>query len=112
MDQNNEQSFNTEYNSGSQNPVLYLAPYSTPDLKYSNISSQQEHLIDQEVPPLPGKGAITKVNPKSPGFYSRIFLVPKNDGGQRSVINFRPLNQFVDKKSFKMDTLKSVKEIL
>ena len=83
-----------------------------PDLKYLNISPQQEYLIDLEVQSLLEKGAVTKVNPKSPGSYSRIFQVPKEDGGQRPVINLRPWNQFVDKKTFKMDTLKSVKEIL
>ena len=69
-------------------------------------------MIDQEVQSLLEKGTITKVNPESPSFYSRIFLVPKKDGGQHPVINLCPLNQFVDKKSFKMDTLKSLKEIL
>ena len=29
-----------------------------------------------------------------PGFYSQLFLVPKKDGGLRSVINPRPLNRF------------------
>ena len=41
------------------------------------------------------------------GFYSTFFLVPKKTGEMRPVINLRPLNRYLRKQHFKMDTLKS-----
>ena len=42
------------------------------------------------------------------GFYSTFFLVPKKSGDLRAVINLRPLNQYLKTQHFKMDTLKTV----
>ena len=54
------------------------------------------------------KGAIEKVSP-SPGFYSRLFVVPKKDGGFRPIINLKLLNkQYLDPPYFRMDTAKDV----
>ena len=46
--------------------------------------------------------------PDSPGFYSRMFIVPKSTGGWRPIIDLSPLNQFVRKTKFKMETPKTV----
>ena len=45
---------------------------------------------------------------KSPGFYSTFFLVAKKDGGQRPILNLKPLNQFVKVSKFKMCTPQTV----
>ena len=42
------------------------------------------------------------------GFYSTFFLVPKKSGGLRPVINLRPLNRYLKKQHFKMDSLSTV----
>ena len=42
------------------------------------------------------------------GFYSTFFLVPKKKGKMRPVINLRPLNKYLRKTHFKMDTLSKV----
>ena len=71
----------------------------------------------REVTALLGKGAIEEVNPLSqtPGFYSRIFLVPKKDGGFRPVFDLKALNKafraFV-KEKFKMTTPRVVTNAL
>ncbi len=39
-----------------------------------------------------------------PGFYSRTFTVPKHTAGWRPTIDLSPLNQFVEKTKFKMET--------
>ena len=44
----------------------------------------------------------------SPGYYSRLFLVPKPDGSFRSIIALEKLNQFIVVPSFKMETLFSI----
>ena len=48
------------------------------------------------------KQAIQVVSNKSPGFYSRIFIVPKQGSDKwRPIIDLSALNQFVVKESFK-----------
>ena len=42
------------------------------------------------------------------GFYSTFFLVPKKNGKLRPVINLRPLNRYLRKTHFKMDTMTKV----
>ena len=44
----------------------------------------------------------------SPGYYSRLFLVPKPDGSFRPIIDLKKLNQFLVVPSFKMETLSSI----
>ena len=44
----------------------------------------------------------------SPGYYSRLFLVPKPDGSFRPIIDLKKLNQFIMVPSFKMETLFSI----
>ena len=44
----------------------------------------------------------------SPGYYSRLFLVPKPDGSFRPIIDLKKLNQFLIVLSFKMETLFSI----
>ena len=43
-----------------------------------------------------------------PGYYSRLFLVPKPDGSFRPIIDLKKLNQFIIVPSFKMETLFSI----
>ena len=49
-------------------------------------------LMDEEVRALLQKDAIEKA-PKIPGFYSRVFLVPKKDGRMRPIISLKPPQQ-------------------
>ena len=54
------------------------------------------------------KKAIVEVSP-SPGYYSRLFVVTKKDGGWRPIINLKRLNKlFLDPPHFRMDTTKDV----
>ena len=50
---------------------------------------------------------------QSPGFYSRLFLVPKKEPGVwRGILDLSTLNLFVIKESFKMETAEHVREHL
>ena len=55
----------------------------------TTMNSDKAELLDAEVTELLRKGAIEKCN-RGPGFYSRMFLVPKKGGKSRPIIN---LNQ-------------------
>ena len=46
------------------------------------------------------------------GYYSTYFLVPKNDGGHRSILNLKFFNLNVSKTSIKMETLHSIIAIM
>ena len=48
------------------------------------------------------------MDPTSPGYYSRLFLVPKPNGSFRPIIDLKKLNQFIVVPSFKMETLFSI----
>ena len=53
----------------------------------------------------PSKGAVEEIHTVSPGFYSRIFLVPKKNGKVRLIIDLSTLNRHVFIQSSKMETL-------
>ena len=46
------------------------------------------------------------------GFYSTLFLAPKKNGKMRPVINLLPLNRYLVKKHFKMDSMKQVIQLV
>ncbi|MCS5551062.1 MAG: reverse transcriptase domain-containing protein, partial [Gammaproteobacteria bacterium] len=70
--------------------------------------------ILEEVKKLLGKGAIELVPPgqEGQGFYSTFFIVPKKDGGLRPILNLKPLNVYMEKSHFKMETLRSIIQAL
>ena len=67
-------------------------------------------ILMSEVKKLLGKAAIEAVPfaDRQQGFYSTFFLVTKKTGDYRAVINLRPLNQYLKTQHFKMDTMKTV----
>ena len=69
--------------------------------------------LDEEVHSLLHKGAVERVsNPLSPGFYGRIFVVPKTSGGWRPVLDLSTLNRFLVDCSFRMETPASVRDAI
>ena len=85
-----------------------LSPVPIP-MKWFRDTEQSNALL-REIMSLPNKGAIEELDPRSlsPGFYSRLFLVPKTDGSYRPVFDLKSLNQFVHKEKFKMTTPRTV----
>ena len=77
-----------------------------------NLFRDTEHSrsLCREITTLLDKRAIEELDPQSlsPGFYSRIFLVPKTDGSYRPVFDLKSLNHFVQKEKFKMTTPRTV----
>ena len=67
--------------------------------------------LQQEVDMLLSKEAILAVvAPHSPGFYSRLFAVPKANGTWRPVLDLSALNLYVRRIRFRMETVSSVRE--
>ena len=77
-------------------------------------NQEQNALIDLEVKHMIEKAAIHVVNPneKEQGFVSALFLVPKKGGGQRPVVNLRPLNQYIPYEHFKMEGVHMLRDLL
>lgn len=70
------------------------------------MSSEDEQAIEEEIAALLEKQAIEPAT--DPGFRSRLFTIVKKTGDLRPVLNLRPLNQYVEQTSFKMETTKTV----
>jgi hypothetical protein len=60
-------------------------------------------MIDLELVP-PGQ--------EGQGFYSTFIIVPKKDGDLRPILNLKPLNVYMEKSNFKMETLRSIIQVL
>lgn len=72
-------------------------------------SSAAREALHSEILSLLAKGAIEEVPLSSPGFYGRIFVVPKTLGGFRPVLDLSALNAFLRVISFRMETAASVR---
>jgi ribonuclease HI len=68
------------------------------------------NVLQREVTELLEKHAIEKipVEQENAGFYSTFFVVPKKTGDLRPILNLKPLNKFLRKAHFKMETLQSI----
>ena len=72
----------------------------------------QARVVDEEVEALLLKGAIEEVVP-SCGYYSKVFVVTKKDGGWRPILNIKRLNkEYLVSPKFKMDTVRDVASLL
>ena len=82
----------------SPNPIFFQQPLS-------------QHL-EEEVANLLSMGAVEEIIPECPGYYSRIFLVPKKNGKLRLIIDLSVLNHFIYTETFKMETQRKVKDAI
>ena len=69
-------------------------------------------VMTKEIEALVEKNAIARVSEKRGGFLSTLFLVPKADSSWRPVLNLKPLNRFVISPHFKMESVRSVKNLV
>ena len=72
-------------------------------------------IIDQEVWELLSKEAVHFVQPNTqqePRFIRSLFVITKKGGGQRPVINLKPLNCFIRYEHFKMESIHILKGLL
>jgi hypothetical protein len=74
------------------------------------LAKSEQEAIEKEVLSLLAKRAIEHAS--GPGFQSRLFTITKKTGDLRPVLNLKPLNQYVEPASFKMETVKTVCSML
>ena len=99
---------------GYRIPFNRPPPLSLPTEDSYTHLRQPEHVrvIDEEVEAVLLKGAIEEVSPTEPGYFSKMFVVPK-PVGWRPIINLKRLNaEFIDCPSFRMDTVADVSLLL
>ena len=90
-----------------QKPTLLRAPVLFP----LPPSREEQNIIDIEIQEMLTKGAIELVSsPSSPGFYSKIFTIPKASGGFRPILDLAPLNTYLKKIKFKMDSPQTIRK--
>ena len=95
---------------GFRIPFIKIPPLSSVPIRMSQSSSP---FLGEEIENLLNKRAVERVqNPETPGFYSRIFLVPKKNGKFRLILDLSLLNRYIEKQAFKMETVKSVRRAI
>ena len=75
-------------------------------------SSMEAQQMGRAIANLLAKGAVKAVQPQDDQFTLTLFLVQKDNGEFRPVINLRALNRFLGKESFKMEGLQVVRSSL
>ena len=85
-------------------PFSSLPPLTSPVFLASFQNPEKRRALHVAVKEMEMKGAIEVVRTPSPGFYSRLFLVPKARGTWRPIIDLSALNTHIQCPSFKMET--------
>ena len=88
----------------SRRPPLSDQPLPMPSYSPSSIRGRA---LEKEFIDLLHKGAIEQA-PQTPGFYSRLFVVQKDSGSWRPIIDLSTLNTFIVSQRFHMETPQSV----
>jgi hypothetical protein len=76
------------------------------------LSPVLETILDQEVKEFLEKLAVHPVDKQTDGFISSLFVVPKKDGGNRPIVNLKPLNQYLIYEHFKMEGIHMLRDLL
>ena len=90
---------------------------SVPRSKFETyLPREQMDVIRKSVAEFLEKGAVRKLSYdeacKNPGFYSKLFAVPKPNGTWRMIIDMRKLNSHISKQKFRMQGIKDVRNAL
>ena len=88
----------------SRRPPLSDQPLPIPSYPPSSIRGRA---LEKEFLDLLQKRAIEQA-PQTPGFYSRLFVVQKDSGSWRPIIDLSTLNTFIVSQRFHMETPQSV----
>lgn len=76
------------------------------------MTEEEQSALDREIAELIRKEAVEETLPDEVGYISPMFIVPKKGGKWRPILNLKGLNQYVRKSHFKMEDIRSVKDII
>lgn len=98
---------------GYRIPLSAIPPLSPRTLSFTSYlrDTNRDMALSEEIAALLRKEAVEEA-PLSPGYYSRVFVVPKASGGFRPVIDLSHLNQYVKQSKFRMETPRSVLAVI
>ena len=92
---------------------LLSTPTQHLQLTFPRLTRVDQKVLDQEVQELLDKQAVHQISASdTAGFISSLFVVPKKDGGNRPVVNLKPLNQFLVYEHFKMEGIHMLRDLL
>ena len=83
-------------------------PSSNINLEPYAMNSNERQSVNLELNKFLTKGVVREVKLEEVKFLSNVFVRPKKDGTHRVILNLNKLNQSIDYKKFKMETLKSI----
>ncbi len=94
-------------------PKLVVNPHPSFNQSYAH-NREKQRVLDDMIADLLSKKAIEEVPADQPGFYSRVFLIPKRSktGGWRLILDLSALNQYLRVDGFNMDTNISIRNAL
>ncbi|KAL8579158.1 hypothetical protein ACOMHN_010742 [Nucella lapillus] len=87
-----------------------MPPLSDTPPPHRPSSAEKEAVIQSEITLMLQKGAIQEFHDPGPGFYSRLFVVPKPNGSWRPILDLSPLNKFIRDIKFRMESTSSFRE--
>ena len=76
------------------------------------LNKKEHNFIEEELKNLLRKKVIKKSLPEPGEFISPIFVREKTDGGFRLILNLKKLNETVEYKKFKMETITSILQLI
>lgn len=80
--------------------------------KNCTFSESENIVILKEINRLLNLGVISKCVPVSGQFLSKIFAVPKPNGGTRLILNLKCLNKFIHTEHFKMEDIRTLCKLI
>ncbi|KAK6034742.1 reverse transcriptase [Cooperia oncophora] len=89
---------------GDQIPQCSLQSACTTDSESDLLSVEVQEMLD--------KNAIEEIPWSSEVWTSKIFVIPKKDGGNRTIINLKPLNRYIKTYHFKLESIGMIKVLL
>ena len=90
---------------------LFVNPFKLINLMGLFFFSDEEKNLNLEVQKMLQKGAIRRVSFDPRQFISNLFITPKKCGDLRTVINLKPLIEFVQYHYFKMEGLNTLLDL-
>jgi len=82
------------------------------EIRPYNMSDVEVKIVDEEINRLLDKGVIKKIVKGEERFLSNVFIRQKKNGKYRLILNLKELNEEIEYKKFKMETLETIVKLV